>query len=120
MSDELEKVAKKTNDTYALLSNLSMAHEMLKDKVLDIFENVVECVPQQEFSDYKLQVVSALDDVNRRLQILNDQKDQILAKIRAVEADIKDLKNVHREILCEQYDIKQVDSLDEIAAEFEE
>ena len=107
LQESLEKVKKKSDDTYALLSNLTLSHEILKDKLDDAVYDLCTKISVAQHQETNGKVNSTFDDIKNELRSLRSHKDTIYTKIRLIEADLKEIKNALREILCDQYDTKK-------------
>jgi hypothetical protein len=108
MSDEaldLAKVAKKVHDTYALLSQLALSHEMLKINSQDSFNEFINKIASsnQETSK-KFNEVS--EGIKKSIQEFSGFKNEVATKHRLIVSDIKDIKECLDKIIKDQNDLK--------------
>lgn len=106
MQETLQKVKKKADDSYALLAGLSTSHEILKDKVNDLSYELCAKISLAQHQEAASKTQGTLEEIKKEIQVLRDHKDSLTAKIRLLDSEIKELMNGYREVLCEQYDLK--------------
>lgn len=111
-TSDLAKVAKKSNDTYALLSQLTLAHEMLKMYVQESFN---ECIKKIADSNLQTSTKDAehSEGIKKAKQDLNAFKSETQTRHKLASVEIKELKDLFTQVVNENHDLKdQLSNID--------
>ena len=102
---DFAKVTKKVNDTYALLAQLSMAHEMLRSWSNDSFD---ECIKKIAIGNAETatKIDGVLEKISKTFQETTQLRREVDNKNRFFAAEIKELKECITKIINDHHDLK--------------
>lgn len=102
---DLSKVVKKVNDTYALVAQLAMAHEMLRSWSNDSFDECIKKIANGN-AETITKIDGLLEKISKAFQEIASVRREI-ANLKALfTADIKELKDCAMGAINAQHDLK--------------